>query len=53
MGMPGRRILLTGIHALCAPGCKTLWLALHQIDGVGEKARKRPLARVREVLGRV
>lgn len=53
MGMPGRRILLTGIRALCAPGCKTLWLGLHRIDIVGEGARKAFLARVRARLSRL
>jgi len=47
MGAPGRRILLTGIRVLCAPGCRTLWLALHRIDVVGEAARKAHLEQVR------
>jgi putative NADPH-quinone reductase len=47
MGAPGRRILLTGIRALCAPGCRTFWLALHRIDVVGEGERTAFLARVR------
>ncbi len=53
MGRPGQRILLTGIRALCAPRCKTLWLALHRIDVVGEGARKAFLDRVRAEMGRV
>jgi hypothetical protein len=53
VGRPGQRILLTGIRALCAPGCKTIWLALHRIDVVGEDARKAHLERVRAVLGAV
>ena len=53
MGMPGRRILLTGIRGICAPGCKTRWLALHRIDVVGEEARKAHLDRVRKVLGEI
>ncbi len=40
-GHAGRRILLTGIRALCAPRCKTLWLALHRIDVVGEGRARR------------
>lgn len=52
MGRPGQRILLTGIKVLCAPGCKTLWLALHRIDVVDEAARKRHLERVGQVLKR-
>lgn len=53
MGMPGRRILLTGIRALCAPRCRTLWLAFHRIDVVGEAARRAHLDRVRVVLGKI
>ena len=47
MGRPGQRILLTGIKVLCAPRCKTLWLALHRIDVVGEGERKAFLERVK------
>jgi putative NADPH-quinone reductase len=50
MGMPGRRILLTGIRVLCAPGCRTFWLALHRIDTAGAAARAAFLDRVRRRL---
>lgn len=53
MGRPGQRILLTGIKVLCHPKCRTIWLALHRIDVVGEAERKAHLARVRAVLGAV
>jgi NAD(P)H dehydrogenase (quinone) len=53
MGRPGQRILLTGIRALCGPRCRTLWLALHRIDVVGEGARKAHLERVRQTLGKI
>ena len=53
MGRPGQRILLTGIKVLCAPRCKTLWLALHRIDGVGEGERKAFLEKVRRAMQRV
>lgn len=53
MGRPGQRILLTGIRVLCAPRCRTLWLALHRIDVVGEEARKAYLERLRGVLSRL
>jgi putative NADPH-quinone reductase len=53
MGRPGQRILLTGIKVLCAPRCKTLWLALHRIDVVDERARKAHLARVGRALGEI
>jgi NAD(P)H dehydrogenase (quinone) len=53
MGRPGRRILLTGIRALCAPRCRTLWLALHRIDVVGEAERNAHLAKVGQKLERL
>ncbi|MCZ8259307.1 MAG: NAD(P)H-dependent oxidoreductase [Beijerinckiaceae bacterium] len=53
VGRPGQRILLSGIRVLCHPKCRTIWLALHRIDGVGEDARKAHLHRVRAVLGAV
>jgi len=53
MGQPGRRILLTGIQALCAPRCRTLWLALHRIDVVGDAERTAHLGRVRQTLERL
>jgi NAD(P)H dehydrogenase (quinone) len=46
MGEPGRRILLRGLSVLCAPGCKTIWLALHQMDSVPEAKRIGFLKRV-------
>ncbi|APF38403.1 Putative NADPH-quinone reductase (modulator of drug activity B) [Chelatococcus sambhunathii] len=53
MGMPGRRMLLTGIGALCGLRCKRLWLGLHGMDTVTADERRRFLARVSRVLGRV
>ncbi|MCZ8183331.1 MAG: NAD(P)H-dependent oxidoreductase [Beijerinckiaceae bacterium] len=53
VGRPGQRILLSGIRVLCHPKCRTIWLALHRIDVVGEDARKAHLERVRAVLGAV
>jgi NAD(P)H dehydrogenase (quinone) len=53
VGRPGQRILLSGIRVLCHPKCRTIWLALHRIDVVGEDARKAHLDRVRAVLGAV
>jgi putative NADPH-quinone reductase len=51
MGLPGRRILLTGIRVLCAPSCRTFWLGLHSIDSAGEGERKAFLGRVNQRLG--
>jgi NAD(P)H dehydrogenase (quinone) len=53
VGRPGQRILLSGIRVLCHPRCKTLWLALHRIDVVGEAERKAHLDRVKAVLGAI
>ena len=52
MGRPGQRILLSGIRALCAPRCRTDWIALHRIDVVGETERKAHLQRIARELGR-
>jgi putative NADPH-quinone reductase len=46
MGEPGRRILLRGLSVLCHPRCRTLWMALHEMDSASEAKRKAFLARV-------
>jgi NAD(P)H dehydrogenase (quinone) len=46
MGEPGRRMLLKGLSVLCAADCKTMWLALHQMDSVSEAKRMAFLRRV-------
>lgn len=46
IGMPGRRMLLTGLSVLCAKGCRTFWLALHQMDSADDSRREAFLARV-------
>jgi NAD(P)H dehydrogenase (quinone) len=46
MGEPGRRILLRGLPVLCAPGCKTRWLALHKMDSTTDKQRASFLRKV-------
>jgi NAD(P)H dehydrogenase (quinone) len=46
MGEPGRRMLLRGLSVLCAPGCRTQWLALHRMDSVCEAKRLGFLAKV-------
>ncbi len=46
VGAPGRRILMTGIAALCHPRVKRRWIALHSIDTVGLDARAAFLIRV-------
>jgi NAD(P)H dehydrogenase (quinone) len=46
MRSPGRRIMLTGLRALCGRRCRTLWLALHRMDEISDGDRKRFLAKV-------
>jgi NAD(P)H dehydrogenase (quinone) len=46
MGEPGRRILLRGLSVLCSPRCKTIWMALHQMDSVPDGTRRAFLDRV-------
>jgi putative NADPH-quinone reductase len=46
MGMPGRRTLLTGLGVLCAPGCRTFWLAHHRMDSSTPASRARFLDKV-------
>ncbi len=52
IGHPGRRTLLTGIRALCARRCKTLWLAHYLIDSSTPDSRKAFLDRVRQRMSR-
>lgn len=52
MGAPGRRILLTGIGALCARQAKKHWLALHSIDTADAPARTAFLQRVERAAAR-
>lgn len=46
VGMPGRRTLLTGLGVLCAPRCRTFWLAHHEMDSSTPESRARFLERV-------
>jgi NAD(P)H dehydrogenase (quinone) len=48
VGQPGRRILLSGIGALCHPRAKKIWLALHDIDSADAAARNTFLQRVEQ-----
>ncbi|MFM9976127.1 MAG: NAD(P)H-dependent oxidoreductase [Beijerinckiaceae bacterium] len=49
MAEPGRKMLLKGIGALCHPRCKSVWLALHQIDSASDEKRRRFLGKVEKV----
>lgn len=53
IGMPGRRMLLTGLSVLCAKGCRTFWLGLHQMDSADDSRREAFLARVETRLARL
>lgn len=53
MGEPGRRILLRGLSVLCAPGCRTLWLGLHEMDSAPEAKRLAFLAKTERVFARL
>jgi NAD(P)H dehydrogenase (quinone) len=46
MGEPGRKILLKGMSMICNLRCKTLWLALHQIDSKTPEKRTEFLNKV-------
>ncbi|MEM7499066.1 MAG: NAD(P)H-dependent oxidoreductase [Pseudomonadota bacterium] len=50
---PGRRILLTGVRAICNPKARTFWLGLHEMDSAGDAARARFLDRVEARLARL
>jgi hypothetical protein len=50
IGMPGRRTLLTGLGVLCAPGCRTFWLAHHRMDSSTPETRSVFLDRVAKKL---
>jgi NAD(P)H dehydrogenase (quinone) len=53
MAEPGRKILLKGLGALCHPRCKTMWMALYQMDSTGAVKRKRFLDKVEGVFRRL
>lgn len=53
MGMPGRRMLLTGISVLCSPKVRTFWLGLHRMDSTTPEQRTRFLDKVATRLARL
>lgn len=53
VGEPHRRILMRGMRALCAPGCKQLWLGCYRMDSATRNKRDRYLAAVRRRMARV
>jgi putative NADPH-quinone reductase len=46
MGAPGRRILLRGLRPLVAPGARTFWLGLHDMDSSTLETRELFMAKV-------
>jgi NAD(P)H dehydrogenase (quinone) len=52
MGEPGRKTILRGIRALCAPRCKTKYLAHYNMDSSTPETRARFLKRVEETFAR-
>lgn len=52
MGQPGRKTLLRGIRALCAPRSSTLYLAHYNMDRSTPQSRAAYLDRVRRKLAR-
>lgn len=52
VGEPGKKTILRGIRALCAPGCRTLYLAHYKMDTAGEPALKAYLARIERKIGK-
>lgn len=50
MGEPGRKTILRGIRALCAPRCRTLYLAHYKMDSSTPESRSAYLEHVRRRL---
>jgi NAD(P)H dehydrogenase (quinone) len=53
VGDPGRRVIMRGLRAVCAPRCKTFWLALYRMDNITDVERRAFVERVRARLARI
>lgn len=53
MGSPGRRILLRGVRSLCAPLCRTTFVAHYRMDTSTPESRAAHLARVARTADRL
>ena len=53
IGQPGKRILLRGVRACCAPRCETFWMGLHKMDTATAADRERFLERVGRRISRL
>jgi NAD(P)H dehydrogenase (quinone) len=52
VGQPGRKTILRGIRAICAPRCRTLYVAHYNMDSSTPQSRGAFLRKVKERLGR-
>ncbi|MHC5655849.1 NAD(P)H-dependent oxidoreductase [Stappia sp.] len=52
VGEPGRKTVLRGIRALCAPFCRTRYLAHYKMDSSTPESRKAYLEKVRRTMAR-
>ncbi|MEJ8473163.1 NAD(P)H-dependent oxidoreductase [Roseibium algae] len=50
IGEPGRKTIMRGMRALCAPVCKTLYIAHYKMDTSTDQTRARYLAKVKKRL---
>ncbi|HEX7775911.1 MAG TPA: NAD(P)H-dependent oxidoreductase [Parvibaculum sp.] len=53
VGEPHRRIIMRGIHALCGWRCKTVWMAIFNMDSATLAARSRYLRRIEARMARL
>jgi NAD(P)H dehydrogenase (quinone) len=53
MKQPGRQIILRGLRVICAPRCRTMWLALHRLDEVSDTKRRHFLVKVEKKMARL
>lgn len=52
VGEPGKKTVLRGIRALCAPGCKTLYMAHYKMDTTSETNLKAYLGKINQKVER-
>lgn len=53
MGEPGRRIMLRGLRPLVSRRCRTLWVALHDMDSATASDREAFLKRVQSAVASI
>lgn len=52
VGQPGRKTILRGMRALCAPLCRTMYMAHYEMDSSTDESRAGFLDKVRKKLAR-